>query len=171
MKIKLLLSADEMNNFQSWMRWFQMYSTKASLHLRRACLFPHQLELWIPEKCSFVSQCLQSYPSYWNVITKKIISMSATPSMLLISICSGSLSHPQTTPANVTISYPGCKNTHTHIHTSHCTANTITFGARLQMPLGLQATNHTFFSLQVKNDSVKVFTPVTWGLRQMCTCE
>lgn len=68
-----------------------MYPSKANLHLGRACLFPGQLQLWIPQKCIFGSQCLQSYPSHRNVIAKKYTRMSAAPSILLISICCGSL--------------------------------------------------------------------------------
>lgn len=143
MKINLLFSADEMTNFQSTIRYFWMYLTKATLHLRSACLFPRQLDLWFPQKCSFVSRCLQPYPSHCNVIAKKYISMSATPS---IRIYSGSLflipkPLQQMLPFHIRA---GKIHTNMHTHRSHCTANTITFSAGLQMPLGLQATNHTF---------------------------
>lgn len=109
-------------------------------------LYLHAISSSEFHKNAVLCHCLQSYPSHCYLISIKYISMSPAPSILLIRICSDSLFlTPKPGKCYSFISGLG-KYSHTHAYTptSHCTANTITFAAGLQMPLGVQATNHLF---------------------------
>lgn len=121
---------------------FRWIVPKPIYHLRRACLFPHELQHWTLQKktnkgSGFSFAIILQFHLYCCiVITKNTLACQQHhPSCWSQSAASPSFSSPNHF-RNVAISYPGWKN----IPPPHCTcgsADTITFVAELQMPLQL----------------------------------
>lgn len=138
-------------SFQTTMRWFQIDLPTAKLCLRRWFIPTHPWTLnAIKSFLFFLSWCLQFYPRHRAVITQKCISMSATSSILLISICSVFLFlSPKPLQQMLPFHIRAGKIRFFFICFSPPTArgsvSAITFAAELQMSLRLSATNRTFF--------------------------
>lgn len=137
-------------SFQTTVKWFQIDLPTANLCPRRWFIPTHPRALNATKYFFFLSWCLQFYPHHRTVIAEKCINMSATSSILLISICSVSLFlSPKPLQQMLPFHIRAGKISFFHmLFPSHCTCGSvsaITFVAELQMSLWLSATDHTFF--------------------------